>query len=164
MKQMLNPSERKAKLAQKLAEFRQRSQLKEAQQLLIELGIPLELCKIFLPNTDVFNHLVQWLSQSFPWQYGQIDWQKVSGCICESRQNQATSAFHELCQKQQLGDPIVNLVWFSAAHPILEMPLELVKLSLEEIVAEDWDTWIFDPVAGWCIEFHHEGTMCYGRV
>ncbi len=164
MKQMLNSSARKAKLAQKLAEFRLRSQLKAAHQLLIALDIPLELCKIFLPNTDVSNHLGQWLHQSFPWQYGQIDWQKLSGSICESRHDQAASAFHELCQTQQLGNPIVNVVWFAAAHPILEMPLDAVKLSLEAIVAEDWDTWIFDPVAGWCIEFHHEGTMCYGRV
>ncbi|WP_339375576.1 CDI toxin immunity protein [Pseudanabaena sp. UWO311] len=164
MKQMLNSSERKAKLAQKLAEFRQRSQLKESQQLLISLGISLDACKIFLPNTDICNRLEQWLSQSLPWQCGQIDWQKVSGSICESWGDQVISAFHSLCQTQQLGNPIVNIVWFLAAHPILEMPLELVKLSLEEIVAEDWDTWIFDPVAGRCIEFHHKGTMCYGKL
>jgi hypothetical protein len=161
---MLNSSERKAKLAQKIAEFRQRSQLKESQQLLISLGISLDACKIFLPNTDISNRLEQWLSQSFPWQCGQIDWRKVSGSNCESWGDQDISGFHSLCQTQQLGNPIVNVVWFSASHPILEMPLELVKLSLEAIVAEDWDTWIFDPVAGWCIEFYHEGTMCYGKV
>ena len=143
---MLNSSERKAKLAQKLAEFRQRSQLKESQQLLISLGIPLDACKIFLPNTDISNCLEQWLSQSFPWQCGQIDWLKVSGSNCDSWSEHVIAAFHSLCQTQQLGNPIVNVVWFSAAHPILEMPLELVKLSLEEIVAEDWDIWIFDPI------------------
>jgi hypothetical protein len=162
----MESSERQAKLAQKLAEFRQRSQFKEAQLLLSELGIPTELCKAFLPNSSESKRLEQWLSQSFPWLFGQIDWQKVSGSICVSwhSDEQAASAFDDLCQSQQLGNSIVNVVWFSANRPSLEIPLDLVKLSLGAIVAEDWDTWIFDPVAGWCVEFYHEGTMCYGRI
>jgi len=38
----MKASEPQAKLAQKLAEIRQRSQLKEAQQLLSDFGIPLD--------------------------------------------------------------------------------------------------------------------------
>jgi|GEM_PF-1219771 len=160
----MDSTHRKAKLKQKLTEFRKRSQLKEAHQLLIKLGIPLDLCQIFLPNTAEADHLEQWLSQSFPWQSGQIDWHRMSGSICVRWHEQPAYVFHELCQTQQLPNSIVNVVWFSAAQPILAMPLDVVKLSLEAIVAEDWDTWIFDPVAGWCVEFYHEGTMCYGRI
>jgi hypothetical protein len=160
----MEASERQAKLAQKLAEFRQRSQVKEAHQLLIKLGIPLDLCQIFLPNTAEADYLEQWLSQSFPWQSGQIDWHRISGSVCVSWHEQPASMFHELCQTQQLCNSLVNVVWFSADQPILAMPLDVVKLSLEAIVAEDWDTWIFDVVGGWCVEFYHEGTMCFGRI
>lgn len=160
----MDSTQRKAKLKQKLTDFRKRSQLKEAHQLLIKLGIPLDLCQIFLPNTAEADHLEQWLSQSFPWQSGQIDWHRMSGHICVKWHEQPASIFHELCQTQQLPNSMVNVVWFSAAQPILAMPLDVVKLSLEAIVFEDWDTWIFDPVAGWCVEFYHEGSMCYGRI
>lgn len=160
----MGSSPRKAKLAQKLTEFRQRSQLKEAQKLLIKLDIPLDLCQIFLPNTAESHHLEQWLRQSLPWQSGQIDWDRMSASTCVKWHGTPAPMFHELCQTQQLLNSIVNVVWFSAAQPILAMPLDVVKLSLEAIVAEDWDTWIFDPCAGWCVEFYHEGTMCYGRI
>ncbi|ELS30371.1 MULTISPECIES: hypothetical protein [Pseudanabaena] len=162
----MEASERQARLAQKLAEFRQRSQLKEAHQLAIALGIPLERCQVFLPNQARSKQLEEWLGKSFPWQFGQIDWQRVTNSICMSwhKNECADLVFRELCQAQQLSNTMVNVVWSSAHRPILEMDLNRVKITLSKIVAEDWDTWIFDPQAGWCIEFYHEGTMCYGKA
>jgi len=55
-------------------------------------------------------------------------------------------------------------MWFLAHRPILEMQLDLVQISLAALLTEDWDTWIFDPVSGWCVEFYHEGTIGYGRI
>ncbi len=164
--QRMKASEPQTKLAQKLAEIRQRSQLKEAQQLLSDFGIPLDRCLIFLPNTFASERLEQWLSQAFPWQFGQIDWRKVSGSICLSWNNydEAASAFNCLCKTQQFGNPIVNVMWFSTYRPIIEMQLDLVQISLAALLAEDWDTWIFDPASGWCVEFYHEGTIGYGRI
>ncbi len=160
----MEASERQVKLAQKLSEFRQRSQLKATQQLISELGLPSDCCTIHLPNTSASKQLEQWLSTSFPWQCGQIDWQQVAGSICVKGNShpEEASAFDRICQTQQLGNPLVNVMWFSAHRSTLEIPLEFVKRSLVEIVAEDWDTWIFEPISGWCIEFYHEGTMCYG--
>ena len=55
-------------------------------------------------------------------------------------------------------------MWFSAHCPILEMQLDLVQISLAALLAEGWDTWIFDPVFGWCVEFYHEEIIGYGRI
>jgi hypothetical protein len=160
----MEDSASQSQLAQKLAEVRQRSQLKAAQNWLTDVGIPLDACQIFLPNSFAAQYLEQWLSQSFPWKYAQIDWQSVPESICinlPSRDDVAL-AFSELCQTQQLINPNVNILWFSAHQPTLAMPLQLVKDAIAEIVAQDWDTWSFEPVTGWCVEFHHEGTICYG--
>ncbi|PZO39867.1 MAG: hypothetical protein DCF19_13360 [Pseudanabaena frigida] len=161
----MEASERKVKLAQKLAEFRTRSQLEAAQKLLIELGIPLESCDIFLPKTPDCDRLETWLSKSFPWSFGQINWTQVKGSICLNwhSYDEVDSIFHQLCQSQQLGNSVINAMWFSAHHPVLEMQMELVRASLTKILVEDWDTWVFDPAAGWCIEIYHEGSICYGK-
>ncbi|BBC26017.1 hypothetical protein [Pseudanabaena sp. ABRG5-3] len=160
----MEDSPSQSQLTQKLAAVRQRSQLQAAQNWLTDIGIPLDACQIFLPNSSAAQALEQWLSQSFPWQYAQIDWQSVPESICVnlSSRDDVALAFSELCQTQQLINPNVNILWFSAHQPTLAMPLQLVKDAIAEIVAQDWDTWIFEPVTGWCVEFHHEGTMCCG--
>jgi len=159
----MEDSASQSQLAQKLAVVRQRSQLKAAQNWLTDVGIPMDACQIFLPNSSAAQHLEQWLSESFPWQYGQIDWQSVPESICLNwHSHDVVSAFQQLCQTKQLINPNVNILWYSAHQPTLEMPLQLVKDAIAEIVAQDWDTWIFEPVTGWCIELYHEGTICYG--
>jgi hypothetical protein len=157
----MDDSLQKSQLAQKLAVVRQRSQLKAAQNWLTDVGVPLDACQIFLPNSSAAQHLEQWLSQSFPWQYGQINWQLVPESICVNwHSDDVILAFQQFCQTKQLINPNVNILWYSAHQPTLEMPLQLVKDAITEIVAQDWDTWIFEPVTGWCIEFYHEGTIC----
>lgn len=148
-----------------MAEQRQRSQFKAAQHLLSELGIPAESCQVWLPQTAETAQCQRWLGEAFPWVWGQIDWSKVPGSVCLDWNlgEGAAVVFDQICECHPLGNAIVQVIWFSAHRPILSLELAAVKQAAAAIFAQDWDTWIIDPVAGWCVECYHEGTLCYGR-
>jgi hypothetical protein len=155
---------RQAKLQQKLRQLKQQQDNQLAKQTLEQLEIAGDRCTWLLPEDQRALNCVEWLKQAFPWQWAQIDWAKVPGSICYPCQKdpQLLTTLEQLCQQFQLGNPRVTLVWFSAHNPVLQMELSVVQQSALALFTHDWDTWIVRPEAGWCIEYHHEGTLCFG--
>jgi hypothetical protein len=160
----MDKTTRQARLRQKLRQLKQQQDNQLAKQTIAQLGIPADRCTWLLPEDQQALNCVEWLKQAFPWQWAQIDWAKVPGSVCYPCQKdpQLTATLAHLCQQFQLGNPAVSLVWFNAHHPILQMELSVVQQCALALFAHDWDTWIVRPEAGWCIEYHHEGTLCFG--
>lgn len=159
---------RQARLQQKLRQLKHRHGHRNAQQILEQLGIGGDRVTWFLPDDQSANTCVEWLNHAFPWHYSQIDWAKVPGSLCSPCQKdiQLVAVLDQLCQHFQLGNPDVTLIWFNAHNPLLHMELALVRHHAIALFNYDWDTWIIEPQTGWCIEYHHEGTLCggYGAI
>ncbi|MDX2214805.1 MAG: hypothetical protein SFY66_16065 [Oculatellaceae cyanobacterium bins.114] len=172
---------RQAKLQQKLAQFHQRQWERSTQALLTTLEILPQECNAFPTDHAFVQDCLQWLEQSFPWQWAQIDWVAVPQSQCRhwTSQESQIAAFTELCQIIQINhlsqhpspDPTVVVIWFNANTPVLELPWTVVQRTMQctsvgassTIFEQDSDTWIMDRQAKWCLECHHEGTLCYGQ-
>jgi hypothetical protein len=154
---------RQERLQQKLQQLKQRQQTQYAQQVLATVGIPAESCTVHLPESESTQACVAWLN-ALPWAGTQIDWSQIPGSVCCDwhTYEQAAEQFTQVCQRQQLGNSLVNLVWFNAANPTLQLSLDWVQQRAASLFAHDWDTWIINRTVGWCIECYHEGTLCYG--
>ncbi|MGI0483784.1 hypothetical protein ACN4EK_00025 [Pantanalinema rosaneae CENA516] len=155
---------RQAQLRQKLRQLKQQQDHQLAKQTIAQLGIAIERCTWLLPDDSQAIDCVEWLKHAFPWQWSQIDWAAVPGSICVQcpKNLQLVMLFEQLCQQFELGDPVITLVWFNARNPILQMPLSVVQQNALALFTYDWDTWILEPEAGWCMEYHHEGTLGFG--
>lgn len=155
---------RQAKLRQKLRQLKQQRDNQAAKQTLEQLGIASDRCTWLLPDDSPAIACVEWLKQAFPWQWSQIAWANVPGSFCDRcpKNEQLGAVFNQRCQQFKLGNPPVTIVWFNARNPILQMPLSIVQQHALALFSHDWDTWIVQPEAGWCMEYHHEGTLCFG--
>lgn len=155
--------ERQARLQEKLHQLKQRLERKSAHQVVEALGIPAEQCVLLLSDNPASNACVDWLQQSFPWVWGQIDKTQVpeSVCLHWGTSEERSPLLHQLCQAHQLGNPTVNVIWFSTHNPILELSLDVVCRYADAIFLQDWDTWIIDRTGDWCIECYHEGQLSF---
>lgn len=155
---------RQVQLRQKIRQLKRQHDNQVAQQTLEQLGIASDRCTWLLPDDPRAIDCVEWLKYAFPWQWSQIDWSRVGGSLCYAcpKDSQLVPVFNQLCQQFQLGNPQVTIVWFNARNPVLQMELSVVQPNVLALFSHDWDTWIGSPQAGWCIEYHHEGTLCFG--
>ncbi|MBM0744258.1 hypothetical protein JOY44_22015 [Phormidium sp. CLA17] len=160
----MDSNTRQAKLRQKLRQLKQQHDTQFAKQMIEQLGISGDLVTWLVPDDQQASDCGEWLKRSFPWQWSQIDWANVPGSICYQCQKepQTVAAFEQLCQQFQLGNPMVTVIWFNARNPILQMQLSTVQQNALALFNHDWDTWIGSLQAGWCIEYHHEETLCFG--
>ena len=56
----------------------------------------------------------------------------------------------------------VTVTWDNALLPSIEVALsDAVKVAVS-VFESSFDTWIVCPQENWCIEAHHEGTLCFG--
>jgi hypothetical protein len=106
-----------------------------------------------------------WLEQHFPIGFSSIDWSRVEGA--DRRSVDSNTAVSDTVREMLAGkvahDCRVVVLWADARTPVIEVPLAAVVENAEELFAQDWDTWVFDPQDSWCLENHHEGTMTFGR-
>lgn len=160
----MDKTTRQAQLRQKLRQLKQQQDNQAAKQTLEQLGIARERGTWLLPDDPQAIECVEWLKYAFPWQWSQIDWSRVEGSLCYScpKDAQLVAVFNQLCQQFQLGNPRVTIIWFNARNPILQMELSVVQQHALALFSHNWDTWIVEPQMGWCIEYHHEGTLCFG--
>jgi len=128
--------------------------------------------KILYPTTsdevrssgDYDSHTA-WLEQHFPIGFASIDWSRVEGADCRNVGSDAavSDAVREILSDKGVQECRVVVLWSDARTPVVELPLSAVVENGEEIFAQDWDTWVFDPKDSWCLENHHEGTLTFGR-
>ena len=104
-----------------------------------------------------------WLAHNYPFSWwGRIDWQKVSNSAKRlwSSYTDVVEIFQQLVIEQQLEDTEVFITW--DGQLVLEIQLSELLEADEKLFQMAWDTWIFSPQHGWCIECYHEGELCFG--
>jgi hypothetical protein len=109
---------------------------------------------------------IEWMKRAFPIaQWGRVLWSAVPESVCiEWREmRDLVTSFHALCEKEDLGDPIVVVAWSNALRPSLELRLSVVIRHAKPIFEMDFDTWVICEANFWCIECYHEGELCLGR-
>ncbi len=120
-----------------------------------------------LPSDDSMR-VTDWMESKFPVaSWGRILWPSVPDSTCLPWANKGADlvdAFHSLCDRQDLANPQVVVLWSNALRPGLELSLESVRRHAAEIFNADFDTWIVCESDAWCIEVYHEGELCFGRA
>ncbi len=128
--------------------------------------------KILYPTTSDevrsaggYDSYTAWLEQHFPIGFSSIDWSRVEGADRRSIvSNTAVSdTVREILSGKGVQECRVVVLWSDARTPVVELPLSAVVENAEEIFAQDWDTWVFNPQDSWCLENHHEGSITFGR-
>lgn len=107
--------------------------------------------------------VADWIESHFPIIGVQIEWAKVSSsrCIEWSETADLMKAFASIAQDLPRKTTMI-VTWSDALYPSLEMPLSEVEKAAPAIFESSFDTWIVCESENWCIEVHHEGTICFG--
>mgnify|MGYP006921592207 CR=1 FL=1 len=122
-------------------------------------------------STDVFlpTKYEDWLEDRFTFgPDGSIDWsnsrdheQQASEAL--RNYDGCSTALRQVVGRDRLGDPFVIIVGAAAGSPIIRLRLsEAIRHAAEIFALDGWNTWIYNPTADWCIEYHHDGVVSYG--
>jgi len=139
------------------------SSAKRIPRVIAALGSQGSSYRVIEAQSREAEQIADWLETHFPIVGVQIEWERVSSrrCIEWSDTLGLTRAFTTLVRDLP-GNPPVVVTWSDALLPSLEIALsELVKVA-EVIFESSFDTWIVCKSENWCIEVHHEGTICFG--
>ena len=120
--------------------------------------------RIIEARSEEADSIAEWLEKGFPLTGSQINWQKVPYHIGLDWTNEAEleTLFPLLIKDLALTARVV-ITWSDALRPSIEMQLGDVKAVQSEVLGGGFDTWILCRDEKWCIEIHHEGTLCRGR-
>jgi len=107
--------------------------------------------------------IADWIEASFPFNYTQIDWSKVPGHTClKWHDEDLLSSSIAALTSHVAADTIVVVTWSDASRPSLELRLcDALEVGAALFEGGD-DTWILSERENWCVEVHHEGTLCLG--
>ena len=120
--------------------------------------------KVIFDKDDNSAFIRNWVSDNFEIaDWGRINWLDINGPIkwgvCDpSLKNKIIEALDKIADKSAS----LYVLWSSAERPVLNLKLDDFKNHLLEIFEEDFDTWVFCPDSGWCLEFYHEGDVVLG--
>lgn len=108
-------------------------------------------------STIVYNALLDQFPFS-PWS--RIDWVQVSMKATVDDVIEITSTLNKMDQQVQ---DSVFVLWCGGAHLVLQTELHKVIDSIDDVLAVDFDTYIFCS-SKFVIEFYHEGEVTIGIV
>ncbi|MEW9674346.1 hypothetical protein [Ammoniphilus sp. 3BR4] len=101
------------------------------------------------------------LQNQFPFSpWARIDWDQVSSKTTVNDVSEIISTLNHMGQQVQ---DSVFVLWSGGGHPVLQAKLHKVIDSIEDVLAVDFDTYIFCP-SKFVIEFYHEGEVTIGLV
>jgi len=111
--------------------------------------------------------VTRWIETTFPIIGQRIDWSQVPGHDCSLWTETADllKAFDRMVSLYNLRDADVVVTWSDGSCPSVALSVRgLLKVAVEMFEA-DFDTWIICATQNWCIEIHHDGSICfaYGR-
>ena len=108
-----------------------------------------------------------WLQRTYPMSaWGRIAWERVPNSICQAWADfdERLQLLNQVIVDNHLGNPNVVIIWSNAVAPSMELELDSIRHVGGIALAADFDTWIVCKSEGWCIEVHHDGEVCFGRV
>lgn len=135
-------------------------QIPSIVDLLQESG---EIFKLLSSQELILN--TNWLENNFPIaSWGRIVWSKVPESFCTGyiRDPELVTAFNKIVENKQLGGTLV-VSWGNGLKLPIAMSMEMLRKYAEDILFEDSDIWICNEQDRWCIEYYHEGEICFGK-
>jgi hypothetical protein len=90
-----------------------------------------------------------------------IDWSEVPNHKC-GRWSETADLVESVARVASglRGDPEVVVTWADGSCPSLAVRVsDLLKIACDVFEA-DFDTWIVCVAENWCLEAHHDGTVC----
>ena len=163
-------SEKRKKLLAKRKELQSKIVAKEQRLLIQGLLLQFDLdgieYDIIFPDYKTLEAPeLKWMQSHFPMtSWGRIDWREIACSMakkCESGLS-CEKLLGKIIEEQQLGNPVVTLMWTNAHRPNIQLKLYDVVQNTQIIFEQDWDTWIVCSKNKWCIEYHHDGEISYG--
>jgi hypothetical protein len=142
---------------------RVRGSLKRISEVILALESHNSAYRVIESQSPEAEAIADWIESHFPIVGVQIDWDKVasSRCIKWSDTSDLVRSFATIvCDLSPEANVIVT--WSDALYPSLEMKLSEVVQSSGAIFEACFDTYIVCQSENWCIEVHHEGTICFG--
>lgn len=120
-------------------------------ELFNECIITLGKKNVTLMSLEETKHLFNLLKCIFPISHwGKINWKQVAKKITiDSYQDISKQILNLVKTKEQL----VFVLWNNQSLPSIKTNLELVISHLDDILAVDFDTWVFSPDLCFVIEF-----------
>ncbi|MED1795173.1 hypothetical protein EDM59_05750 [Brevibacillus nitrificans] len=101
------------------------------------------------------------LQNQFPFSpWARIDWDQVSTKTTADDVDEIVSTLNKM--DQHVKDSVF-ILWSGSGHPVLQVELHKVIHSIDDVLAVDFDTYIFRP-SKFVIEFYHEGEVTIGLV
>jgi hypothetical protein len=123
--------------------------------------------RIIAAQSEEVNDLVLWFERVFPFSYSQVDWTKIPSheCVPWNDVEELLLGLQGLTSDLSSATRVVVL-FGNALYPSLEVRLSDMNRVAREIFEQfetSQDTWIICREENWCIEMHHEGTLCRGK-
>lgn len=93
--------------------------------------------------------------------WGRINWNLyIHKYIIYSNQN-----IQSLMQKELISmNDSIQIIWDEASLPVIECTLENALQVIDDITAVSFDTWLYNPLHKFVIEYYHEGDITVGFV
>lgn len=114
-------------------------------------------------ESDEASSIADWIEANFPISGAQIDWDRVPGHTClRWRDEDLIIDSITALTSHLVVDTTVVVTWSDALRPSIEMRLGDVLRVGSELFRGGFDTWVLSREHNWCLEAHHEGTLCLG--
>jgi hypothetical protein len=138
-----------------------KTRIRHVVSVLDSHGSPHRIIEAQSPEAEA---IADWIESRFPVVGVQIDWARVSSARCvEWSDTDGLIRGLATLVRDLPPETTVAVTWSDALYPSVEMPLSEVLKAAPAIFECAFDTWIVCETENWCIEVHHEGTICFGH-
>lgn len=97
----------------------------------------------------------------FPIVYwGRIDWEKIDDKVYISDTSQIIPAIEKLLKRSF--DTSIYILWNEGSLPTVRGDLKSALIVIEDVTCVGPDTWFFNPLERYIVEFFHEGEVVVG--
>ena len=107
------------------------------------------------------RRVIRWIETHFPMQGERIEWSQVPSHECVEWVETAdlVDSFARLASGLPRDSEVV-VTWADGSCPSLVIQTSELLRVAADVLEADFDTWIVCATENWCLEVHHDGTVC----
>lgn len=104
---------------------------------------------------------VRWIEDHFPMQGERIKWSEVPShkCVHWSQTRDLVDSFTQMAAGLSEDSELV-ITWADGSCPSIALQKSRLLTIATVVFEADFDTWVVCLAQGWCLEAHHDGTLC----
>lgn len=121
--------------------------------------------RVIPAESEEATALVGWIETRFPLVGEKILWAEVPHhrCVPWNDTSDLIDSFSRLVRDLDKNQE-VHVTWSDGSCPSLAIRLGDLLGIAGDVFEADFDTWIVSQNENWCMEAHHDGTLCLGRT